>query len=310
MPPKKKRSKSKSRPTQSQSQKVVVNIGGTSVKRKRRSGGSSMTPASHAQNLVPFFIQAAQTQQPLVDYDRIARMTGSLQERNEPNRTPPVQSQVPASVMAGAAAEARRAGPTSSGFESTPSDSRLDQDPPSPPSLSRASSVGERVSAIEEAQFSRLLAASRALEKPEPLSKASSSIGTSRPTTMSSRAPSVAPSESASTLADVPAGRASVSSIKAMGAAEEQGRVARQAQISKQETEERTSMGMEESRTRFQMRQKKIQEWNQQLEPMMPSSVDTERRNLLRGTISRSGINLGELSTKSQARLRLPQKGK
>ena len=212
MPPKKKRSKSKSRPTQSQSQKVVVNIGGTSTKRKRRSGGSSMTPASHAQNLVPFFIQAAQTQQPLVDYDRIARMTGSLQEPNVPNRTPALQTQVPAPVMAVAAAEARRAGPTSGGFESTPSESRLEQDPPP---LSRAPSVGERVSAIEEAQFTRLLAASKALGKPEPLS----------------RAPSVASSEPASTLADVPAGRASVASIKAMGAAEEQGRVAREAQL-------------------------------------------------------------------------------
>ena len=130
MPPKKKRSKSKSRPTQTQSQKVVVNIGGTSSKRKRRSGGSSMTPAAHAQNLVPFFIQAAQTQQPLVDYDRIARMTGSLQEPNIPNRTPAIQTQVPASVMAVAAAEERRAGQTSGGFASTPSESRLEQDPP------------------------------------------------------------------------------------------------------------------------------------------------------------------------------------
>jgi len=295
MPPKKKRSKSKSRarPTQTQSQKVVVNIGGTSSKRKRRSGGSSMTPAAHAQNLVPFFIQAAQTQQPLVDYDRIARMTGSLQEPNEPNRTPALQTQVPASVMAVAAAEERRAGPTSSGFESKPSESRLEQDPPSPP-LSRASSVGERVSAIEEAQFSRLLAASRALGKPEPLS----------------RAPSVAPSESASTLVDLPAGRASVASIKAMGASEEQGRRSRQAQIDKQEREERVSMGMEEQRTRFQLRQAKIQDWNKQLAPMTPSSVGFERRNLIRGEISRAGINLTELNPKSQARLRLPKKKK
>jgi len=286
MPPKKKRSKSKSRPTQSQSQKVVVNIGGTSVKRKRRSGGSSMTPAAHAQNLVPFFIQAAQTQQPLVDYDRIARMTGSLQERNEPNRTPAIQTQVPASVMAGAAAE-RRAGPTSGGFESTPSESKLEQDAPSPPSLSRASSVGERVSAIEEAQFTRLLAASKALGKPEPLS----------------RAPSVAPSESASTLADVPAGRASVASIKAMGAAEEQGRVAREAQLKvKQEKAQRS--------LQLKARQAKIQTFNQQLEPMMPASVSEQQRNLLRGAVSRSGINLTELTPKSQARLRLPQKGK
>ncbi len=286
MPPKKKRSKSKSRPTQSQSQKVVVNIGGTSVKRKRRSGGSSMTPASHAQNLVPFFIQAAQTQQPLVDYDRIARMTGSLQERNEPNRTPAIQTQVPASVMAGAAAE-RRAGPTSGGFESTPSESKLEQDAPSPPSLSRASSVGERVSAIEEAQFTRLLAASRALGKPEPLS----------------RAPSVAPSESASTLADVPAGRASVASIKAMGAAEEQGRVAREAQLKvKREKAQRSLV--------VKARQAKIQTFNQQLEPMMPASVSEQQRNLLRGAVSRSGINLTELTPKSQARLRLSQKGK
>ena len=168
MPPKKKRSKSKSRPrpTQTQSQKVVVNIGGSSTKRKRRSGGSSMTPAAHAQNLVPFFIQAAQTQQPLVDYDRIAKMTGSLQEQNVPNRTPALQSQVPASVMAVAAAEERRAGPTSSGFESTPSESRLDQEPISRPEpLSRSLSVPEMVEAIEAKQFAAVAQPAEAFEE-------------------------------------------------------------------------------------------------------------------------------------------------
>ena len=131
------------------------------------------------------------------------------------------------------------------------------------------------------------MAASKALGKPEPLS----------------RAPSVAPSESASTLADVPAGRASVASIKAMGAAEEKGRVAREAQIREKREKAQRSL-------QFKARQAKIITFNQQLEPMMPSSVDFERRELLRGGVERSGINLGELSTKSQARLRLPQKTK
>lgn len=120
MPPKKKRSKSKSRPTQTQSQKVVVNIGGTSSKRKKRSGrggSSSGTRAPNSQNLIPFHIQTAAAQQPLVDYDRIARMTGALQERNESNRTPSLQSQQIPSQMAVAAAEQRRAGPTASGFQ-------------------------------------------------------------------------------------------------------------------------------------------------------------------------------------------------
>ena len=168
MPPKKKRSKSKSRPrpTQTQSQKVVVNIGGSSTKRKRRSGGSSMTPAAHAQNLVPFFIQAAQTQQPLVDYDRIAKMTGALQEQNVPNRTPALQSQVPASVMAVAAAEERRAGKTAGGFESTPSESRLDQEPISRPEpLSRSLSVPEMVEAIEAKQFAAVAQPAEAFEE-------------------------------------------------------------------------------------------------------------------------------------------------
>ena len=118
MPPKKKRSKSKSRPTQSQSQKVVVNIGGTSTKRKKRSSrGGVGARAPNSQSLIPFHIQTASAQQPLVDYDLIARMTGALQERNEPNRTPSLQSQQIPSQMAVAAAEERRAGPTASGFQ-------------------------------------------------------------------------------------------------------------------------------------------------------------------------------------------------
>jgi hypothetical protein len=270
MPPKKKRSKSKSRtrPTQTQSQKVVVNIGGSSTKRKRRSGGSSMTPAAHAQNLVPFFIQAAQTHQPLVDYDRIAKMTGSLQEKNEPNRTPALQSQVPASVMAVAAAEERRAGPTSSGFESTPSESRLEQEP-----ISRAPSVvSQRVASIE------------GLGKPEPLSRAGSSIGTS-----------------VSTKLGIPSGFAAVSTIKAMGAAEEQGRVSREKEIKEKQQKAQLSL---QGRARLA----KIQTFNQQLEPMTPASVGYERRQLLRSGVSRAGIDLGELSTKSQRRLVIPRK--
>ena len=118
MPPKKKRrSKSKARPSQIQTQKVIVNIGGSKSKTsKKRSGGSSGVRAPNSQTLIPFHIQTATAQQPLVDYDRIARMTGALQQQNIANRTPPLQSQVPASVMSGAAAE-RRAGPTASGFQ-------------------------------------------------------------------------------------------------------------------------------------------------------------------------------------------------
>ena len=134
MPPKKKRSKSKSRPTQTQSQRVVVNIGGVSTKRKKRSGrggGSSGVRAPNSQNLIPFHIQTATAQQPLVDYDRIARMTGALQERNEPNRTPSLQSQQTPSQMAVAAAEERRAGPTASGFQEQSSiATRRDNDAP------------------------------------------------------------------------------------------------------------------------------------------------------------------------------------
>jgi hypothetical protein len=283
MPPKKKRSKSKSRPrpSQTQSQKVVVNIGGSSTKRKRRSGGGSMTPASHAQNLVPFFIQAAQTHQPLVDYDRIARMTGSLQERNQPNRTPAIQSQVPASVMAVAvpasvmavaAAEERRAGPTSSGFESTPSESRLDQEP-----ILRQSSVSQRVASIER------------LGKPEPLSRAGSSIG------------------SVSTTVGVPSGFASVSTIKAMGAAEEQGRLSREKVLQSQAREAKSFLSTRVSQAR---RGIQVEKWNQQLEPMTPARTSVEQRNLLREQIGAQGLNITELSAKSQRRLVISRKPK
>ena len=269
MPPKKKRSKSKSRvrPTQTQSQKVIVNIGGSSSKRKRRSGGGGMTPASHAQNLVPFFVQSAPTHQPLVDYDRIARMTGSLQERNEPNRTPPVQSQVPASVMAGAAAE-RRAGPTAGGFESTPSDSRLDQEP-----ISRQSSVSQRVASIE------------GLGKPEPLSRAGSSIGTS-----------------VSTKVGLPSGFASVSTIKAMGAAEERGQVLRE----RQEDAEKELMGRENLRTGLRRFNDTFSQRAEALNPMDEAGKDKLRTEFKQKNISQfSGFStLRDLSKDAQDKLR------
>ena len=273
MPPKKKRSKSKSRarPTQTQSQKVIVNIGGSSSKRKRRSGGGGMTPASHAQNLVPFFVQSAPTHQPLVDYDRIARMTGSLQERNEPNRTPPVQSQVAtpvASVMAVAAAEARRAGPTAGGFESTPSDSRLDQEP-----IFRQSSVSQRVASIE------------ALGKPEPLSRAGSSVGTG-----------------VSTKVGIPSGFASVSTIKAMGAAEERGQVLRE----RQEDAEKELMGRENLRTGLRRFNDTFSQRAEALNPMDEAGKDKLRTEFKQKNISQfSGFStLRDLTKDAQDKLR------
>jgi hypothetical protein len=129
------RSKSKARAeksqksqSQTQSQKLVVNIGRNVTQRKTRSSGGSMTPAPHSQNLVPFHIQTAPAQQPLVDYDRIARMTGALQEQNVPNRSIPLQEHVPVSVPV-PNVEPRRDGPTSAGFELTPSEARVKQEP-------------------------------------------------------------------------------------------------------------------------------------------------------------------------------------
>ena len=116
-------------------------------------------------------------------------------------------------------------------------------------------------------------------DKPDPLSRSSS--------------PSVA-----STRVSLPSGRASVSAIKAMGAAEEQGRLAREQEFKSEQKEARQFL-------RSRVRGVKLEKWNQQLEPMMPSSVGIEQRELLRKEVSRSGINLGELSTKSQARLRI-----
>lgn len=134
MPPKKRRAKSKSRTTQSQrqSQRVTVNIGKTTVtKRKKQSGKGGLPPPSHLQNLAPTFVTA-----PQVDYvgliGEISRLTKQVQDpvpiRNDMT---PLQSTVIASnaeKMAGEAA-IRRAGPTAERFQPVPSmaDERLAQ---------------------------------------------------------------------------------------------------------------------------------------------------------------------------------------
>jgi hypothetical protein len=268
MPPKKKRSKSKSRvrPTQTQSQKVIVNIGGSSSKRKRRSGGGGMTPASHAQNLVPFFVQSAPTHQPLVDYDRIARMTGSLQERNEPNRTPPVQTQVP-SVMAVAAAEERRAGKTAGGFEP-------------PPSLSRSLSVPEMVASIEAKQVTAAVAQPAAMFE-EGLIKKGMGIG---------RAVGEKNVEK------------KVSQAQELGAAEERLKVSR----ANQEDREKELMGRENLRTGLRRFNDTFSQRAEALNPMDEEGKDKLRAEFKqKGNTQFSGFStLRDLTKDAQDKLR------
>lgn len=134
MPPKKRRGKSKARPTQSQrqSQRVTVNIGKTTVtKRKKQSGRGKLPPPSHMHNLAPTFVTAQQ-----VDYvgliGEISRLTKQVQDP-VPIRNPvtPLQSVLQASTAEQMAGEAaiRRAGPTAENFQPLPSmaDERLSQ---------------------------------------------------------------------------------------------------------------------------------------------------------------------------------------
>ena len=279
MPPKKRKRKSKSQARgQSQRQSVVVNIGSSSKPRKS-SGRGNLPPPSHAHNLAPTFVTA-----PQVDYTPLLAMMQHharpiVAQAPMPVTTTPLSSATTSTntesvgVMAGLAAE-RRAGPTAANF----------QPPASLASERSASSASSRsVSEASERSVSVPLLAAR-FDKPEPLS----------------RGPSAVSSMTASTQMTLPGGRASVSTIKEMGAAEERGRAAREADTL---AARRKAFGGLQAMAR----KGKIGLISKEFGKVKPSNVTPEQRSNFRSTVFGAGLNLTDLTTAAQARTREPR---
>ena len=279
MPPKKRKRKSKSQARgQSQRQSVVVNIGSSSKPRKS-SGRGNLPPPSHAHNLAPTFVTA-----PQVDYAPLLAMMQHharpiVAQAPMPVTTTPLSSATTSTntesvgVMAGLAAE-RRAGPTAANF----------QPPASLASQRSASSASSRsASEASERSVSVPLLAAR-FDKPEPLS----------------RGPSAVSSMTASTQMTLPGGKASVSTIKEMGAAEERGRAAREADTLS--ARRRASIQLS-----YMVTKGKTQMLNKELEAFRPQDLSLEQKKLYRQAASRSGINLTDLSPMAQTVTRIPR---
>tara|TARA_R110000751_G_scaffold45233_1_gene102815 strand:- start:228 stop:1067 length:840 start_codon:yes stop_codon:yes gene_type:complete len=279
MPPKKRKRKSKSQARgQSQRQSVVVNIGSSSKPRKS-SGRGNLPPPSHAHNLAPTFVTA-----PQVDYAPLLAMMQHharpiVAQAPMPVTTTPLSSATTSTntesvgVMAGLAAE-RRAGPTAANF----------QPPASLASERSASSASSRsVSEASERSVSVPLLAAR-FDKPEPLS----------------RGPSAVSSMTASTQMTLPGGKASVSTIKEMGAAEERGRAAREADTL---AARRKAFGGLQAMAR----KGKIGLISKEFGKVKPSNVTPEQRSNFRSTVFGAGLNLTDLTTAAQARTREPR---
>jgi hypothetical protein len=279
MPPKKRKRKSKSQARgQSQRQSVVVNIGSSSKPRKS-SGRGNLPPPSHAHNLAPTFVTA-----PQVDYAPLLAMMQHharpiVAQAPMPVTTTPLSSATTSTntesvgVMAGLAAE-RRAGPTAANF----------QPPASLASQRSASSASSRsASEASERSVSVPLLAAR-FDKPEPLS----------------RGPSAVSSMTASTQMTLPGGKASVSTIKEMGAAEERGRAAREADTLSARRKAFVNLD-------FMARKGKSQMLNKELEAFRPQDLSLEQKKLYRQAASRSGINLTDLSPMAQTVTRIPR---
>ena len=279
MPMKKRKRKSKSQARgQSQRQSVVVNIGSSSKPRKS-SGRGNLPPPSHAHNLAPTFITA-----PQVDYTPLLAMMQHharpiVAQSPLPVTTTPLSSATTATntesvgVMAGLAAE-RRAGPTAANFQ-----------PPASLASERSASSASSRSVSEASQRSvsvPLLAA--IFDKPDPLS----------------RGPSAVSSMTASTQMTLPGGRASVSTIKQMGAAEERGRAAR---------EEANLAARRKSFADLQAmaRKGKIGLISREFEKVKPSKVTSEQRSNFRSTVFGAGLNLTDLTGSAQSRTREPR---
>jgi hypothetical protein len=279
MPPKKRKRKSKSQARgQSQRQSVVVNIGSSSKPRKS-SGRGNLPPPSHAHNLAPTFVTA-----PQVDYTPLLAMMQHharpiVAQAPMPVTTTPLSSATTSTntesvgVMAGLAAE-RRAGPTAANF----------QPPASLASERSASSASSRsASEASERSVSVPLLAAR-FDKPEPLS----------------RGPSAVSSMTASTQMTLPGGKASVSTIKEMGAAEERGRATREAENL---AARRKAFGNLQGIAR----KSKIKVISQELEKVKPSSVTPEQRSNFRSAVFGAGLNLTDLTGNAQSRTREPR---
>ena len=282
MPPKKRKRKSKSQARgQSQRQSVVVNIGSSSKPRKS-SGRGNLPPPSHAHNLAPTFVTA-----PQVDYTPLLAMMQHharpiVAQAPMPVTTTPLSSATTSTntesvgVMAGLAAE-RRAGPTAANFQQPASLA-------SQRSASSASSASSR-SASEASERSVSVPLMAAMfDKPEPLS----------------RGPSAVSSMTASTQMTLPGGKASVSTIKEMGAAEERGRATREAENL---AARRKAFGNLQGIAR----KSKIKVISQELEKVKPSSVTPEQRSNFRSAVFGAGLNLTDLTGNAQSRTREPR---
>ena len=277
MKKRKRKSKSQAR-GQSQRQSVVVNIGSSSKPRKS-SGRGNLPPPSHAHNLAPTFITA-----PQVDYTPLLAMMQHharpiVAQSPLPVTTTPLSSATIATntesvgVMAGLAAESR-AGPTAANFQ-----------PPASLASQRSASSASSRSVSEASQRSvsvPLLAA--IFDKPEPLSRETSAVS----------------SMTASTRMTLPGGRASVSTIKQMGAAEERGRAAREADTLA--ARRRASVQLSYMATAG-----KTKMLNKELEAFRPQDLSLEQKKLYRQAASRSGINLTDLSPMAQTVTRIPR---
>ena len=284
MPMKKRKRKSKSQARgQSQRQSVVVNIGSSSKPRKS-SGRGNLPPPSHAHNLAPTFVTA-----PQVDYTPLLAMMQHharpiVAQAPLPVTTTPLSSATTSTntesvgVMAGLAAE-RRAGPTAANFQQPAS--LASQRSASSASSSSASSASSR-SASEASERSVSVPLMAAMfDKPEPLS----------------RGPSAVSSMTASTKMTLPGGRASVSTIKQMGAAEERGRATREAETI---AARRKAFGGLQAMAR----KGKIGLISREFEKVKPSKVTPEQRSNFRSTVFGAGLNLTDLTTAAQARTR------
>jgi hypothetical protein len=275
MPPKKRKRKSKQTgQRQSQRQSVVVNIGSKSTPRKS-SGRGGLPPPSHAHNLAPTFVTA-----PQIDYTPLLAMMQHharpiVAQAPLPVTTTPLSSATTATntesvgVLAGLAAE-RRAGPTAANFQQ-------------PASLARSASSASSVSEASQRSVSVPLLTAR-FDKPEPLSRETSAVS----------------SMTASTRMTLPGGRASVSTIKEMGAAEERGRAAREAETLS--ARRRAFVQLD-----FMARRGKTQMINKELEAFRPQDLSLEQKKLYRQAASRSGINLTDLSPMAQTVTRIPR---
>ena len=275
MPPKKRKRKAK--PTgqrQSQRQSVVVNIGSSSKSKPRKSSGrGGLPPPSHAHNLAPTFVTA-----PQIDYTPLLAMmqhhaSPIVAQAPLPVTTTPLSASVQASnseQMAGEAA-IRRAGPTAASFQP----------------------IGHMEREIE----SGLRKKSPSSRSSSPTSSGSSSTTSSRSSSPTSSRSSISPSM-ASTQITLPEGRASVATIKQMGAEEERGRVQREQKLKIDQTQGFRFL-------REQGRQAKIKQFNTELEEKR--ALTDEQKKLYRQSIAQSGINLTELSVKAQKRTREPR---